>query len=62
MRMGRIGLLTLAVLSVASGVSSQELPMKVKGGHQLGETAEQFFAEGREKDVLSACMTGNLSF
>jgi hypothetical protein len=29
--------------------------MKVKGGHQLGEAAEQFFAEGREKDLLSEC-------
>jgi hypothetical protein len=55
-----IGLLTVAMLSVVSGVLAQELPMKVKGGHQLGETAEQFFAEGREQEVLSACATGNL--
>jgi hypothetical protein len=54
-----VGLLILAMLSLAGGVLAQELPMKVKGGHQLGETAEQFFAEGREKEVLSACATGN---
>ena len=50
-----IGLLTLAVLALASGVPAQEQPMNVKGGHPLGETAEQFFAEGHEKEVLSAC-------
>ena len=32
----------------------------MKGGHQLGETAEQFFAEGYEKDVLHACAVGDL--
>jgi hypothetical protein len=31
----------------------------VKGGHLLGETAEQFFAEGQEKDALGACATGD---
>jgi hypothetical protein len=54
-----VGLLALCALSLATGALAQELPMKVKGGHQLGETAEQFFAEGREKVVLSACATGN---
>jgi hypothetical protein len=34
-------------------------PVKVKGGHELGETAQQFFAEGREKEMLSACMSGD---
>lgn len=33
--------------------------MKVKGGHELGESAEQFFAEGHEKEALDACATGN---
>jgi len=47
------------MLSLASSVLAQELPMKVKGGHQLGETAEQFFAEGHEKEVLSACAAGD---
>jgi hypothetical protein len=51
--------LTLAALALASGVLAQDLPMKVKGGHQLGETAEQFFDEGHEKEVLSACAAGN---
>src|ERR1019366_9536304 len=59
MRIEIIGLLTLAVLSLDSGVLAQELPMKVKGGHQLGETAQQFFAEGHEKEMLSACAAGN---
>ena len=59
MRKKIIGLLTLAMFSVASGVLAQDLPMKVKGGHQLGETAEQFFAEGHEKEMLSACAAGD---
>ena len=56
---GTIGLFSLAVLVLATGVPAQDLPMKVKGGHQLGETAEEFFAEGQEKEALSACATGN---
>ena len=52
-----IGLIFLAVFAI--GVPGQEQPMKVKGGHQLGETAEQFFAEGQEKEALSACATGH---
>jgi hypothetical protein len=59
MRKKIIGILTLSLFSLASSVLAQELPMKVKGGHQLGETSEQFFAEGREKEVLSACAMGN---
>jgi hypothetical protein len=57
MRKGTIGLLGLALL--AAGVSAQDQPMKVKGGHQLGETAEQFFSEGQEKEALNACATGH---
>lgn len=52
-----IGLIT--PLSLATGLLAQELMMKVKGGHQLGETAEQFFAEGYEKAALSACAAGD---
>ncbi len=59
MRKKTIGLLTLAVLSLAGGLLAQEQPMKVKGGHQLGETAEQFFAEAHEKEMLSACAAGD---
>jgi hypothetical protein len=59
MRKKDIGLLTLAVLALASGVPGQEQPIKVKGGHQLGEPVEQFFAEGQEKELLSACAAGN---
>ena len=59
MRKEIVGLLTLAAFSFAGSMLAQELPMKVKGGHQLGETAEQFFAESREKQVLSACATGD---
>jgi hypothetical protein len=58
----RIGLLLLAfiayfsaLLFVPAGAGAQETPLKVKGGHQLGETAEQFFAEGHEKLALSEC-------
>jgi hypothetical protein len=59
MRKGIIGLLAIAALSVSSGLRAQDLPMKVKGEHELGETAEQFFAEGHEKDVLGACASGD---
>lgn len=59
MRTEIFGLLTVAVLSLTSRVLAQDQPMKVKGGHQLGETAEQFFNEGREKEALSACATGD---
>jgi hypothetical protein len=59
MKIEIVGLLTLAVLSLASGVLAQQQPIMVKGGHQLGETAEQFFAEGHEKEMLSACAVGD---
>ena len=59
MRKEIIGLLILAVLALATGVPAQEQLMKVKGGHELGETAEQFFAEGQEKEALSACAAGD---
>jgi hypothetical protein len=56
----QIGMAAVAVCSLAWAAGAQDLPVKVKGGHSLGETAEQFFAEGRENTVLSACATGNL--
>jgi hypothetical protein len=59
MRKESIGLFILAVLVLATGVPAQDMPMTVKGGHQLGETAEQFFAEGQEKEALGACATGD---
>jgi hypothetical protein len=59
MRKEIIELLTVAMLSLTSGVFAQEQQMKVKGGHQLGETAEQFFTEGHENEVLSACTAGD---
>lgn len=46
--------------ATAGGAGAQDLPMKVKGGHQLGETGEQFFNEGREKEMLGKCAAGNL--
>jgi len=51
--------LALATLALAGGVRAQEQLMKVKGGHELGETAEQFFSEGQEKVALDACASGN---
>jgi hypothetical protein len=59
MRKGIIQLLALAVLLLTVDVWAQDQPIKVKGGHQLGETAEQFFAEGYEKEMISACATGD---
>ena len=63
MRKEMIGV-TLVLLSLASGApaqdqpaAAQDQPMKVKGGHVLGETAERFFGEGYEKDAFSACQT-----
>jgi hypothetical protein len=47
-----------AVLFLAADVLPQEQMMKVKGGHKLGESAEQFFAEGHEKETLDACASG----
>lgn len=48
----------VAVLFLAADVLPQEQLMKVKGGHELGESAEQFFAEGHEKEALDACANG----
>lgn len=64
MRKGIIPLLGLSALllnveALAQNQLIQDQPIKVKGGHQLGETAEQFFAEGYEKDMLGACATGD---
>jgi len=47
--------LVLAVLALAFCLPAQDQMLKVKGGHQLGETAEQFFSEGQEKEALSSC-------
>jgi hypothetical protein len=56
----RISVVAIAgVLFFAADVLPQEQMMKVKGGHKLGESAEQFFAEGHEKEALDACATGN---
>lgn len=49
----------LPVLLLASRLAGQDQPIKVKGGHELGETAEQFFSEGREKEIVAACALGN---
>jgi hypothetical protein len=54
-----IAALTFALILLAGDALAQEQPMKVKGGHELGETAEQFFAEGHEKEALSACAVGD---
>jgi hypothetical protein len=59
MRTETIGLLIFGVLALVSGAPAQDQPMKVKGGHELGETAEQFFAEGQEKELLRECAVGD---
>lgn len=56
---GMIALLSAALLVLAAGVRAQDQTVKVKGGHQLGETAEQFFAEAHEKEILGACAAGD---
>ena len=58
MRREMIGV-TLAFLSLASAAPAQDQPIKLKGGHVLGESAEQFFGEGYEKAAFSACQTGD---
>jgi hypothetical protein len=52
----------LAVISLAGGAPGQNQPatapdqaMKLKGGHELGETGDQFFSEGYEKGAFIAC-------
>ena len=47
------------MLLCANSVRAQEKPLQVKGGHQMGETAEQFFSEGYEKQALAACASGD---
>jgi hypothetical protein len=64
MRTPRLELVALSVLLLAADVLAQrpqlqDQNIKVKGGHELGETAEQFFAEGYEKEMLGACATGD---
>jgi len=69
MKKGIFQLLALAALLLTADVLAhdqltkdqltKDQPIKVKGGHQLGETAEQFFAEGYEKEMLGACATGD---
>jgi hypothetical protein len=54
-----IGRIALVVLALAGSGFAQEQLMRVKGGHQLGETAEQFFAEGYEKEAVDACAAGD---
>lgn len=39
--------------------ASQDQGMPVKGGHFMGETSEQFFSEGFEKQALAACASGD---
>ena len=58
MKRKTVGAITLAALSLAGGAFAQDM-LKVKGGHALGEPAEQFFSEGYEKQALSACATGD---
>jgi len=43
----------------AAPAPSQEQGMPVKGGHFMGEAAEQFFSEGFEKQALAACASGD---
>lgn len=53
------GMLLPVMLLFASGLPAQEQSLQVKGGHLLGETAEQFFSEGYEKQALGACAAGD---
>jgi hypothetical protein len=51
---------SLCVLLVLTcGALAQDQLIKVKGGHQLGETAAKFFAEGYEEQMLGACASGD---
>lgn len=63
MRREALGLIVLFLLAGAGGAAGQDRAvdeaLRVKGGHVLGETAEQFFSEGFEKDALSACKAGD---
>lgn len=59
MRREMIGLVVIAFLGLTSGTFAQDQPLKVKGGHVLGESAEQFFSEGYEQGAFNACKTGD---
>lgn len=59
MRKATIAPIVFAVLSLSRALGAQQPVIEVKGGHQLGETAEMFFGEGYERGVLSACATGD---
>lgn len=50
--------LILPALALAHA-PAQDLMLNVKGGHRLGETAAQFFAEGFEQQALAACAAGD---
>jgi len=54
----RISVAIVGVVFLAVGALSQAQPLKVKG-HELAESAQQFFAEGHEKQALDACATGD---
>ena len=63
MKRNFIAIAVLSAFALTSRVSAQAPapgePLKVKGGHVLGETAEQFFGEGYEKEAIAACKTGD---
>lgn len=59
LRTAPVALLLYVTVVFLPGVLAQDQLMKVKGGHQLGETAAQFFAEGYEKQMLGACASGD---
>lgn len=52
-------LLLVFPLRVLAQAPDANQPLKLKGGHVLGETAQQFFAEGYEKDAINACKSGD---
>lgn len=54
-----IALFAFAALWFPVATPGQDSMLKVKGGHQLGETSEQFFSEGFEKQALTACAAGD---
>lgn len=58
-----IALCAVAALCLSGSVLGQnqtpEQMLKVKGGHELGETSERFFSEGFEKQALAACAVGD---
>jgi hypothetical protein len=56
-------LIVASALLLACELSAQapalDESLKIKGGHVLGESAEQFFGEGYEKDAIVACKSGD---